>query len=203
MFKEDTSILVSSWGTIATCESFRGLYASRKFCIPVEFVLWIQAIFIVLLTIFLCVQNIIIIILPFAMTSHSHSAAHPSHDVWCSERCLWQAAFQKAQSMEGTGSREGKGKDTPLIHTTILPVLVQSCLQVLGVSWTSVESLPCCLAQDLLYFQFPSVSSVILSSCHFLRDHNKLLLLLVSGCLPLPSWLPQSAQGSRNWLWKS
>lgn len=27
----------------------------------------------------------------------------------------------------------------------------------------------------------------------FLRDHNKLLLLLVSGCLPLSSWFPQPA----------
>lgn len=36
---------------------------------------------------------------------------------------------------------------------------------------------------------------------HFLRDHNKLLLLLlVSGCLPLSSWFPQPAQGSGNRL---
>lgn len=35
----------------------------------------------------------------------------------------------------------------------------------------------------------------------FLRDHNKLLLLLVSGCLPLSSWFPQPALETH--LWKS
>lgn len=115
-------------------------------------------------------------------------------------RATLTTTFQKAQSMEGTGRGEGKGnrKHIPLLRTIVLPVLALPG----AVCFLNLSVVPALLL-GARFFVLPVPISLQCNPLfsHFLRDHNKLLLLLlVSGCLPLSSWFPQPAQGSGNRL---